>query len=607
LFSQVFIVGTRNSSRGTLDTERFCAISLLSAGPDLNYTVEKNQLFSTALPAVAMKQIDIIKTYSQKRCLVVDDVPDVRTSLKRIMVDFGSAEVDTAGNAEEAIDLCQRRQYDIVLADYNLGSGKNGQQLLEELRFHGLLKNTALYIMVTAESASQYVLHALEYQPDDYLSKPINRDSLRPRLDQALLKNETLMEAKKALDAKKPLKAIAACEKVLAENRRYANDARKMLGVLLLDMGKFKRAMALYQQLPEGRYPIWAALGMARAELGLKSYDQAIERLQKIIDNNPMCLEAHDLMAKIFHAQNNAPRAQQVLLDAVKISPRSTERQRSLGKISQEAGDESTAIHAFRSALKHSRNTCHEQPEDYLHLAQGLCNQLRENGSEALKAAEETLETLKAVEKRFGSQPVVKMRGKLVEADLYQVRKQEEKAKQATQDALEVQAQMRNSAIQNTSAELCIECARAFMELGEYDAGEQLLQEVARNNDDPEIAVQIDKLLREPLTKEGVQYAAKLNKQGIGFYQKQKYDAAIDAFTHVLRELPNHIGLNLNLIQAIISKNKENEISNDEVEVIAHSLQRIGNIDEKSSYADRYRYLLRQYDRLIQTLGNSTQ
>jgi len=112
-----------------------------------------------------MKQIDIIKTYGQKRCLVVDDVPDIRASLKRILIDFGSVNVDTAGNAEEAIDICQRNQYDIVLSDYNLGSSKNGQQLLEELRFHGLLKNTALYIMITAESASQYVLHALEYQP----------------------------------------------------------------------------------------------------------------------------------------------------------------------------------------------------------------------------------------------------------------------------------------------------------------------------------------------------------------------------------------------------------------------------------------------------------
>lgn len=47
-----------------------------------------------------MKQIDIIRTYAQKRCLIVDDVPDIRASLKRMLTDFGCSDVDTAGNAE---------------------------------------------------------------------------------------------------------------------------------------------------------------------------------------------------------------------------------------------------------------------------------------------------------------------------------------------------------------------------------------------------------------------------------------------------------------------------------------------------------------------------
>ena len=94
-----------------------------------------------------MKQIDIIKTYRQKKCLVVDDVPDIRASLKRILIDYGSSDVDMAGSAEEAIEICEKKYYDIVLADYNLGPGKNGQQLLEELRFHGRLKHTAMFLL----------------------------------------------------------------------------------------------------------------------------------------------------------------------------------------------------------------------------------------------------------------------------------------------------------------------------------------------------------------------------------------------------------------------------------------------------------------------------
>ncbi|WP_185236233.1 tetratricopeptide repeat-containing response regulator [Teredinibacter franksiae] len=546
-----------------------------------------------------MKQIDIIKTYGQKRCLVVDDVPDIRASLKRILIDFGSVNVDTAGNAEEAIDICQRNQYDIVLSDYNLGSSKNGQQLLEELRFHGLLKNTALYIMITAESASQYVLHALEYQPDDYLNKPISRDSLRPRLDQALLKNEALLQAKKSLDQKNPNAAIKACENLLAKKSRYSNDARKMLGELMISQKQHEQALTVYAQLPQDRMPIWANLGIARCYFGQKKFEKAEALLTKLIDENPLCVEAHDLLAKLFEAQNNSARAQQSLHNALGISPLSSDRQREMGRVSHEAGDELASIHAYRTALKQSRNSCHEQAEDYLYLAQGLTNLVRDDANETQKLSNEAIETLRSVEKRFGKQPIVNMRGKLVEADLLRVQKKEQRSQAMTEKALAVQKEMRLSAIQNTPAQLSIDCARAFMELGEYDAGDLLLQEVAKANNDPDIAIQLDKLLREPLTKAGVQHAAKSNKQGIAFYQQKEYEQAVVAFQNVLKELPNHIGLNLNLIQALISKTKGSVIDNSEVEIIADSLQRIGKIESDSSYAQRYEYLIRQYKNII--------
>jgi len=546
-----------------------------------------------------MKQIDIIKTYSQKRCLVVDDVPDIRASLKRILVDFGSTNIDTAGNADEAIDLCQRFQYDIVLADYNLGSSKNGQQLLEELRFHGLLRNTSLYIMITAETAVQSVLHALEYQPDDYLNKPISRDTLRPRLDQALLKNEALLVAKKALDQKKPRKAIAACEKLIAKNDRYTNEARKMLGELHIQQQNYEEALGVYSQITADRTPIWATLGIAQAKFGLEQFEATEALLNKLIDENPLCIEAQDLLARVFEAQQNYGRAQQTLINAIKISPRSADRQREMGRVSQETGDEQLAAHAYRAALKYSKNTCHERPEDYLSLSQSLTNLLRENSANTGTAAVEILETLKQAEKRFGKQPLVQIRGKLVEADLYQIQKKDDQSRAVLNDALDAHGAMSLSAVQNTSIELCIDCAKAFMALGEYEAGEQLLHEVARLNSDPKIAISIDKLLREPLSQEGIQFAAKLNRQGIQFYQQKKYNEAIDSFRHVLKELPNHIGLNLNLIQAIISKNKNGDISDAECEIVASSLQRIGKIEHGSNYAERYQYIVRQYEKLI--------
>ena len=546
-----------------------------------------------------MKQIDIIKTYSQKRCLIVDDVPDIRTSLKRILVDFGAADVDTAGSAEEAIEICQRNQYDMVLADYNLGSGKNGQQLLEELRYHRLLKNTALFVMITAEASSHYVLHALEYQPDDYLNKPITRDSLRPRLDQSLLKNETLTPIKQAIDEQKPNRAIAACEKLLAEKNRYHSEIKKIYGELLVQQRAYDQAITLYQSFDESRRPLWAQIGLAKSYLKKKEFDKAEAVLNDVVNQHQFCVEAHDYLAQLYEMKGNLELAQHELSIALKMSPLSVGRQREMGKISAQAGDLNASVHAYRSALKHSKNSCHESAEDFINLSQSLTDLIEEQPSAATKLGEEAVDTLKQMEKRYSKHPIYKMRSKLTEANLLDLQGKSEKAEKLCDEALAVHANIKYTVIANTPVNVCIDCAKAFMARGKYDEGERLLQEVSKINQDPELAIQIDKLLRDPVTKEGILYAAKENKLGITLYQQKKYDKALTAFIKVLDELPNHIGLNLNLIQAVISKAKEaSELEDKEKHLVENSFQRIGLLEEDSKHADRYNYLKKQFNKI---------
>ena len=550
-----------------------------------------------------MKQIEIIKTYAQKRCLIVDDVPDIRTSLKRLLVDFGSQDIDTAGNAEEAIDLCQKKPYDIVLADYNLGPGKNGQQLLEELRFHKLLRQTSIYIMIASEASSQEVLLTLEYQPDDYVSKPINREGLRPRLDAALLKNESLSAVKKALEKQKPKQAIAACQALLENgNPRYANDTKKILGELLYQQNKFAEALQIYRDFPEDRQPLWAKLGEAKAYFGSKQFNEAATQLQQIIADTPMCVDAHDLLAEIYQAQNEFEQAQHALSTAVKISPGSVKRQRELGKISVSTGDNTAAISAFRSAVKQSKNSCQERPEDYLNLSQQLAELAKTHPSTIEPSVlSEANDCLKQVEKKYGTNPLVQLKSALIEATLHKSQDRLEKMQAALDSALDTYHGMKMGALKNMSVELCIDCAKGLMDCGFYDEGEKLLQALIKNQPDTSYSLSIDKLLREPVTKEGIQYAAELNRQGIDCYQNNDYFQAVKAFKDVLREIPNHIGLNLNLIQALVSKHKAKPLSEAECALIENCLLRVGDIGESSKHYKRFSYLEKRYKKISHT------
>ena len=125
-----------------------------------------------------MLQIDVIRIYKNKRCLVIDDYPDIRASIKRMLNKFGAMNVDTASTGEEAMELCQKYSYDIVLADFNLGEKKSGQQILEEIRYRNLLKHSSLYIMITAETTRDKVYSAIENQPDAYIAKPFLPDQV---------------------------------------------------------------------------------------------------------------------------------------------------------------------------------------------------------------------------------------------------------------------------------------------------------------------------------------------------------------------------------------------------------------------------------------------
>jgi DNA-binding NtrC family response regulator len=98
-----------------------------------------------------------------------------------------------AANAAAAIRQLGERAFDLILCEYALGEGQDGQHLLEDLRTHHLIPLSTLFIMVTAESSYERVVSAVEFAPNDYLLKPFTADSLFQRIGRALEKRDAFM------------------------------------------------------------------------------------------------------------------------------------------------------------------------------------------------------------------------------------------------------------------------------------------------------------------------------------------------------------------------------------------------------------------------------
>ena len=122
--------------------------------------------------------------FSDKTVLIIDDYQEMRSIFRDILRSCGAdvKKISMAASGSEAISLIKKAQFDIVLCDLNLGSGKNGQQVLEEAKHQSLVGPSCLWIMISAEKSPEAVTGAAEYQPDAYLLKPVTEMNLRLRL-----------------------------------------------------------------------------------------------------------------------------------------------------------------------------------------------------------------------------------------------------------------------------------------------------------------------------------------------------------------------------------------------------------------------------------------
>ena len=127
------------------------------------------------------KRSDTVIDFSRKKFLIIDDFSSFRSLLKRMLQSMRVSDIDDTFNGEDAVNKMSLKKYDIVLCDYNLGEGKDGQQVLEEGKGRGFIGYSTIFMMITAENISELIMGALEYQPDEYPMKPFNKSTLEKK------------------------------------------------------------------------------------------------------------------------------------------------------------------------------------------------------------------------------------------------------------------------------------------------------------------------------------------------------------------------------------------------------------------------------------------
>jgi CheY-like chemotaxis protein len=285
---------------------------------------------------------------------------------------FGAQQVDLASSAEDALTKCRYDFYDVILCDYNLGIGKNGQQILEELRIRKRLKHTHLFIMITAETAKDVVLGAREYQPDAYIAKPITRTVLEQRLGQLLIQQCSLKAINKEIDLENYPKAITLCHQKLEEKTKYQSWCMQTLAKLYIKVGDLANASSIYKAALASRELPWARIGLAHVLNLEHKHQEARQCFEQVIRSNPNLVEAYDGMSETCLRLGLAQEAQLALTQATALSPRMVPRQEKLGGLCLQNNDIENAANAFRMAVQYAENSVHDKPDHYLNLGRCL-------------------------------------------------------------------------------------------------------------------------------------------------------------------------------------------------------------------------------------------
>lgn len=492
-------------------------------------------------------QVETGMDLSNKTGLLLDDIAEMRASVRIQLADCGVERCTTARNVKEAVERLSESHYDLIVCDYNLGQGTDGQQFLELVRRKHLLPLTSAFLMITGETGYEQVSTAAEYSPDDYLLKPFTADTLTTRLIRILEKKEALRPIFVHMGPQgDDAKALMACNLMISQKTRYIADVVRLKGELLMSSRAYDEALALYNTVLEQRATPWATVGKAQAMLALGNDEEAKNLLTQGLSAYPNYLAGYDLLARTLEKTDKAA-AQAVVERALKVSP-STQRHRELGTLAMENKDFGRAEAAFRTAVTKDRSGFFKTHQDYAALAKSCVAQGK---------TKEALAAVKEMGQSFAKTPELEARQAALESQVQLIGGDPKAAGKALDQAMQMQKKG------YLDVDTLLEVAQACFSAGRADEAKKVLQGVIEDHYENEEVLERVRRIFELIGREGegkdlvnttCEGMILLNNEAVGLAKAGELDKAILMLVEAADRLRNNAQVSLNAAQAILMR-----------------------------------------------------
>jgi DNA-binding response OmpR family regulator/thioredoxin-like negative regulator of GroEL len=492
-----------------------------------------------------------------KKILIVEDQSIMRETIKHILLNAGARFIVEAESGVNAITAMRIDKFDIVLCDYNLLRGKNGQQVLEEARYLKLLPINAIFIMVTGEQSPQMVLSAIDNKPDDYLIKPFNQQQLLIRIERCDARKKYLWSIDNKIDSGSYFQAIESCEQLLhLDDKKMNLPLLKLRAELAIKVGDFKTAEAIYNKILQQRELPWARCGLGVVAFFLSLFELAIETFENLIHQYPVMLEAYDWLVKAYESIDDNESALFSLNLAVELSPMSILRQKKLALLADKNENLLIAKRAYTATIKLGKNSIHRSSSDYAGLANVY---LKSNApNEALKIVHE-------LNQQFRNEPEARLSSALLETRIYQAKDNKSLAQQAYGKAFKLNEEFNKQ----LSRELRLEMAKTLFLNGNEEACDEILNDLFKTNIDDksfikDIVSMCNAIIGEDhanlLVIEIKKELVEINNEGVSLFHKGDIKGALAIFEQAIAKMPDNHTINLNMIKIMIHDLKVSQV-----------------------------------------------
>jgi signal transduction histidine kinase/DNA-binding response OmpR family regulator/ligand-binding sensor domain-containing protein len=171
-----------------LGKEHFGDIEIREDLSDRTLFLEDKVIQENVLETIEETEIDADLVKDAKSILVVDDNPQIRNYLKRILTP--KYRITAAESAENALAIIRKLQPDLIISDVVMGD-MNGVTFCKQIKSDNELKHIPV-ILLTGGTSEDVKLKGAEVGADDYITKPFDNDYLLARINGILTRRDSV-------------------------------------------------------------------------------------------------------------------------------------------------------------------------------------------------------------------------------------------------------------------------------------------------------------------------------------------------------------------------------------------------------------------------------